>query len=69
MKIKIEMELKPCPFCGNTNLFVGTSDEIHEDGDKHNYAVCCDFEQGGCGACGGYELSKIKAVENWNKRA
>ena len=66
--MKIEIELKPCPFCGNTNLFVGTSAQLHGDDDEDDYAVCCDFEQGGCGATGGYQLSKIKAIELWNKR-
>ena len=69
MKVKIEIELEPCPFCGNTDLLVGTSNEIRLDGDEDNFAVCCDVDRGGCGACSGYALSRLKAVEYWNKRS
>ena len=68
MKVKVEVELKPCPFCGNTKLFVGDSDAIKNDDDHINFTVCCDFEQGGCGATCGYELTKAKAITKWNTR-
>ena len=66
--MKIDIELKPCPFCGNTNLTIGTSAVLHGDDDEDNYAVCCGVSEGGCGGTSGYALSKLKAVENWNKR-
>ena len=51
-------ELKSCPFCGGTNLFVGTiaecemQDETHTDYKNNSklYTVCCDYTKGGCGA-------------------
>lgn len=53
-------ELKPCPFCGKTNIFV-----CKEDGE---YQVVCDFSQEGCGASSGFRESMKKAVEVWNRR-
>lgn len=54
-------ELKPCPFCGESNnLFVqhceGTI--VHPA-----YRVCCD----NCGASTGY-VDKANHVDNWNRR-
>ena len=37
------MKLKPCPFCGNENLYTG-----HNDGTSMQ--VCCWKVDGGCGA-------------------
>lgn len=41
-----------------------------EDLDSYGsyYTVCCDFNQGGCGAASGYRSSVKEAVELWNKR-
>lgn len=51
-------ELKPCPFCGNTNLSVYT------------FSVFCDATKGGCGAsCGGETKTKEEAIQKWNRRA
>lgn len=63
-------ELKPCPFCGGTNLFLGSEKEIEQlDGGREEYfAVVCDFTKGGCGACSGYRKGKEEAIEAWNKR-
>lgn len=33
-----------------------------------DYAVICDFNWGGCGACGGYRETPKDAAEAWNKR-
>ena len=68
MKIKVKIKLKPCPFCNNTNVVVGSSKELHGDGSNYEYAACCDINNGGCGACSGYYLKKIKAINKWNKR-
>ena len=62
-------ELKPCPFCGNEKLVIleeSTDSEIYEN--IINYAVCCDFHRGGCGATSGYRISEEEAIEAWNKR-
>ena len=70
-------ELKPCPFCGNESLFVGTIAEIYEEELNLNedslwhelYEVVCDCTQGGCGASCGISTSAEGAVEVWNRRA
>ena len=62
------IELKPCPFCGKEDLFVGTDHEIDLDLLSGMFAVCCDFQNGGCGACSGYRDTKEEAIEAWNRR-
>lgn len=71
-------KLKACPFCGGTNLFVGTiaecemQDETHTDYKNNSklYTVCCDYTEGGCGASiGGGIHSAQEAIETWNRRA
>lgn len=70
-------EIKPCPFCGGTKLFVGTIAEIelqdkdHEDYEinKQYYSVVCAYNAGGCGASvGGLNRSADEAIEAWNRR-
>lgn len=61
--------LKRCPFCGNEqSLFVGGANEISDDEREIGFAVCCDFNNGGCGATGGYRSTEKEAVMSWNKR-
>lgn len=69
--------LLPCPHCGATSdgsVRVGTAGEDHEEccelqaGQVESFAVCCDFNAGGCGAGGGYRLSRDEAIEAWNNR-
>lgn len=67
-KIKLKIKLKSCPFCGNTKIFVGQGTEIQDNTYNEQYAVCCDFQQGGCGACSGYRLTKTEAIKIWNGR-
>ena len=68
-------ELKPCPFCGGEKLIITDCKELEECSNFEKceyvncYTVCCDFEQGGCGATSGYRLHKEEAIEAWNKRA
>lgn len=52
--------IRPCPFCGCTNVIV---DEFWERYDKP-YFVACD----GCGASGPYTRKKEEAIDLWNKR-
>lgn len=63
--------IKPCPFCGSTELEVGTSTEDREGIPAHIY--CAD-----CGCCGPWDyvkdssvLDNIEAVvqiTEWNNR-
>lgn len=61
--------LTPCPFCGNKKIFIleeGDNSGIYEN--IPNYAVCCDFHRGGCGATSGYRRTEEEAIEAWNRR-
>lgn len=52
-----DTDLKPCPFCGSTNLVV-------DSGDMYRwYVECWD-----CEATGPFADDKAGAVEDWNKR-
>ena len=72
-----ETELKPCPFCGGTKIFVGSVAEIeltNEDDLNYNlynsqFQAVCDYNAGGCGASSGCRESKNAAIEYWNRRA
>lgn len=50
-------ELKPCPFCGSTNLVVDSSDMYRW------YVECWD-----CEADGPFADDEGLAIEAWNKR-
>lgn len=64
--------LAHCPFCGSSEAvsFIHASD-LGNKVDQH--AVCCDASTknalGGCGAVGGFALSKIEAANHWNRRS
>lgn len=73
-------EYKPCPFCGNPDPrpYVQPTDGSAErwgkkDIKKHEeQAVCCLFDvwsDHGCGATGGYALTRKEARRLWNNRA
>ena len=51
-------ELKPCPFCGGTNLNI-------RKGKYMWWVVCCNAD---CGASGGAKTYKTVAIEAWNRR-
>lgn len=53
-------ELKPCPFCGGTNVVV---DEFWERYDEPYFIACNE-----CGASGPYTHKKEEAIELWNRR-
>ena len=66
--------LKPCPFCGGTNIIIANcktlgdcedSDECEEDG---FVSAVCDYNQHGCGASNGYYKNKKEAIAAWNRR-
>lgn len=65
-------DLKSCPFCGHTEfLTVGTGKEFSGGADElcNDFAVCCDYTRGGCGATCGYSETPEEAVDKWNRRA
>lgn len=51
--------LKPCPFCGGSNIDVRT-----DDGGLSWYSFCND-----CGVMCGYSMTKDDVINTWNKRA
>jgi len=65
-------ELKPCPFCGGTNLNIKEADIYGKDdlpwNPKHVFRVECNALEGGCGTMGGYYGTKEEAIEAWKRR-
>lgn len=62
-------ELKPCPFCGGTNVEVLNEVEAQPDLaliglTKDNWFVCCNS----CFAGGGVRRTAAEAVEAWERR-
>ena len=52
----LEESLKPCPFCGNTNLSI----KFDDWGDMYIYCAVCDST---------YENARTdKLIEGWNRR-
>lgn len=61
------MELKPCPFCGQTEYLCVWAEGIKEN---RQYLVVCDVSHdGGCGASSGWKNTIMEAKEAWNRRA
>lgn len=60
-------DLLPCPFCGNKNVKVYESENMH--GQASDWVVRCvsDKWNGACGAFISY-LTKARAIEVWNQR-
>ena len=71
-----QIELKPCPFCGNKSIIVISCDEeacnAHAESCEgctvKSYAYCCTTRKGGCGAASGWHTTISKAKESWNRR-
>lgn len=59
-------KLKPCPFCGNKDVTLMT--RRGKDGWRDRFFVLCDYNDGGCGASGGWYHYPDEAVEAWNRR-
>ena len=56
-----EYKTKHCPFCGHAKTL-----EFSEKGVY--FAVVCSILIGGCGGSSGYWVTKLEAVEKWNRR-
>lgn len=72
VRVEVEPELKPCPFCGKTDTLKALSESVIQEKAPtscDSFAVVCDAQCGGCGATGGYARFKDKAIEQWNKRS
>jgi hypothetical protein len=51
-----------CLHCGSaTAPFVIAESRV-------DFAVCCNRNNGGCGATGGFARTVIEAIMNWNRR-
>ena len=67
-------KLKPCPFCGGNNIVIESCagleecENFEECCNPGYFAAVCDYNNGGCGASGGYRKGKEKAIEAWNRR-
>ena len=59
-------EPKKCPFCGSDNLFLRVIGG--KDGFRDRFCVLCDYDDGGCGAEGGWRHSPAEALDVWNQR-
>lgn len=59
------INLKPCPFCGNSNIYL--LKEVAKGYDDQ-YKVVCNANWNGCGASSGYYDSTHEAVDAWNRR-
>lgn len=69
-------ELKPCPFCKNQNapklsscIDVEACVDFEACEDDGAFCICCDYNEGGCGASSGFRFTKEEAIEAWNTRA
>ena len=61
-------KLKPCPFCGNEDLFL--EDEPELDGKNHYYDIVCNNKK--CylsNGAGRFFEDKEEIIKLWNKRS
>lgn len=58
------MELKPCPFCGNTHLILISHYESDGNFEKSRYFVKCSE----CGSVGGEGEEIWEAKSKWDRR-
>lgn len=63
-------KLKPCPFCGNTDIVMCKEPNFWEGHiNGYQYQVVCDASSGyGCGASSGFRDTIGDAKDAWNKR-
>ena len=74
MKINIlELQLKPCPFCGG-KAFIATVEhpiETRPNGYRYHGNIMCGICQASCGTAGfdeTYDEATKKAIQAWNRR-
>jgi hypothetical protein len=76
MKI-LEVEMLPCPFCGNTeSIELTDSKYFYQDDEDIEYEIICSAERNvvenickdGCGASSGFSPTQFGAIEKWNTR-
>lgn len=63
----IDCNLKPCPFCGETEP-VHLMTRRGKDGWRDYWYVLCDYNDGGCGASGQWSHYAPVAIDAWNTR-
>lgn len=70
-------ELKPCPFCGNTNIRIALCSELTCDLQPNEYCehcegrtfgIICSALLNGCGTASGLYKTKEQAIKAWNRR-
>lgn len=57
-------KIKPCPFCGNTDIEIFSSTPLKNDPDFEVYYACCSY----CGTFGEEFETFEDAIEAWNTR-
>lgn len=75
--------LKPCPFCGNSELDMSDVMDCEQCGNFEDEDKCpafepfghcsmvfvvCSLYKGGCGASSGWYNTKKEAIDAWNRR-
>ena len=67
----MQTELKPCPFCGNSETPMVVRDLLPDNDDiTFRWRVICSMFNGdGCGAQTSVRISREKAIKAWNRRA
>ena len=66
MEIEVDIEILPCPFCGNRGVVADRYDAAldFEGKNKHFYGVSCEV----CYAQTESEYTVEDAIETWNRR-
>ena len=69
-----EIELKPCPFCGNKNIEVVVDSAtyslgLYDTDCEVSFSIMCSVSSCGCGSSSGWHDSRESAINAWNRRA
>lgn len=72
-RVTMDINLKPCPFCGNKAApqIMDQNQALWRDPDYDGdlrIVVCCAARNGGCGASTGFCDNDDEAVAAWNRR-
>lgn len=63
------IELKKCPFCGSSAVYVQQETDYYDKTKNYQFCVVCNFNWDGCGASSGYRDTMQEAIEAWNRRS